>query len=291
MTTIKGGPLKGAILRKAYDPSIVSRDSHILIAFECTILNGKNFRVDGTSACVVPFNERTMAVDLDRVNVVVTGAHTESASNGGSQFHSASVPQIVQFQKELYLYWSEVTASRNSFSRIVVRGMQLDEDEGGIVWGKAARSAVSTLDPRTTVVWRPVPGDPFSDTAVDIKSVWTHGDEIIALAGLGGSGCAAPGSQAGCFRMAIAKASRPLGEAIFNASRHLHEDLLPTNPQDYTRPIRDPEGGYSFVGTFFKPTQNGLSELRPVPSDWSGLHSNYELVIFPFPDHALWPKP
>src|SRR5215467_12658807 len=136
-----------------------------------------------------------------------------------------------------------------------------------------------STDPSTIEVWGPDLRDPIADTAVDIKSVWVHGREIVALAGLGGGGCAAPGPQPGCFRMALAKTSEALGNHIFNGSPLLDERELPTNPQGYTRPIRNPDGGYSLIGNFIKPTKNGFSETRALPADWIKA-GPYQILIF-----------
>jgi hypothetical protein len=277
---ISGGPQRGGILR-VNDPNIVIYRGQYLMAFECLIVNGAKYKVDGTSACIAPYDPVRRQMRLDRAYVVISGQHT------GAQFHSASVPQLLVFGGRLFLYWSEVTVDQGKFTRVAVRGVELEADNGGFYWARGVGHVAYTIDPPTVEVWGPNAGNPMSDTAVDIKSVWVHGNEIIMLTGLGGGGCAAPGPQPGCFRMAMAKASQPIGNHIFNRFPLLDEAKLPTNGQGYTRPIRNPSGGYSFIGTFFKPAQNGYSETRPMPTDWSA--SAAPTVIFPFPDQNLWP--
>jgi hypothetical protein len=281
ITVISGGPIRGARM-KVSDPDIVSYRGEYLMTFECLILNGGSYKIDGTSACIAPYEPASQQVRLDRAYVVVSGKHT------GPEFHSASVPQLLVFRGSLFLYWSALTVNQGKPTRDAVRGVQLEADNGGFYWARGVGHMIYSIDPPSVEVWGPDPGNAMSDTAVDIKSVWVHGSDVIALAGLGGRGCAAPGPQPGCFRMAITKASQPLGDHIFNKSALLHEPELPTNPQGYTRPIRNPAGGYSFIGLFFKPSQNGYSETRPVPADWSK-PGTAEIVIFPFPDRNLWP--
>lgn len=284
---ITGGPMTGAIVKTASDPDMIKYHGQYLMAFECTISNGRNYGVVGTSACIVPYDPATQEVRLDRAYVVVSGKSTNGGQ--GAQFHSASVPQLLVFRDKLFLYWSEVTVERGTFTRVGVRGAELEVDEAGFYWVKGMGRVAYTIDPPTIEVWGPVANDPMSDTAVDIKSLWVHGTDVIALVGLGGGGCAASGPQRGCFRMAMAKTSEPIGDHIFNKSRLLDKEQFPTTHQGYTRPIRNPAGTYSLIGNFYRPFNNGYSETRPVPADWSKLSVDYVVVIFPFPDKNLWP--
>jgi len=281
---IAGGPMKGAIIRSAHDPNMAYYRGQYLLVFECSISNGQGFGIDGTSACMGAYDPATRQVALDSLYVVVSGEHTD----GKRQFHSVSVPQLLVFGGRLFLYWSEITVQDRRFARIGVRGAELQADGRGFYWVEGVGHLAYSLGPSTTEVWAPYPGNPLADTAVDIKSVWVHSGKIIALSGLGGGGCAAPGPQPGCFRMAIAASSDPLGYHTFNRSPLLDESQLPTNPQNYTRPIRNPSGGYSLLGDFFNPTQNGYSEVRPVPPKWNS-QRNHQIVIFPLPDTNLWP--
>jgi len=281
MTEITGGPMKGAVIKKALDPQMVIYRGEYVMTFECIVIR-QHYRIQGTSACIATYDPVSQQVRLDRTYVAVSGRHT------GPQFHSASVPQLLVFGGNLFLYWSELTIDPGrGITRIGVRGVQLEADTAGFYWAKGIGHMVYSINPPTVEVWGPYAGKPMSDTAVDIKSLWVHGNEIIALAGLGGGGCASQGPQPGCFRMALAKSSRPLGDHVFNDSPLLHEEQLPTNGQGYTRPIRNPAGGYSFIGSFRKPPINGYSEIRPVPPVWGSGPS--AIVMFPFPDKNLWP--
>jgi hypothetical protein len=252
----------------------------------CLIVNGNQYGATGTSSCLMPYDPIKQELRTDRAQVVISGKVV------GTIFYSASVPHLLVFGDNLYLYWSTITvdrANQGKFVRVAVYGVQLEADSNGLYWAKGVGHIVHTMDPPTVEVWKPDDADPMSNTAVDLKSVWAHGNEIIMVGSLGGEGCATPdGKQPGCWRMAIAKASRPIDEDIFNQSPRLHESELPTNPMDYTRPIRDPSGGYSFMGDSYKPVQNGYSEQRPAPADWSKL-GTYDIIIFPFLDRNLWP--
>jgi len=138
----------------------------------------------------------------------------------------------------------------------------------------------------------------MSDISVDIKSLWTHGDEIVAVASLGGGKCTRPNIDIrGCYRMVIAKATQPLGYHVFNNSSILDGANLPTNPVDYVQPIKDPQGNYFLLGWFHYPHKNGYSELRIMPpqNDWPSdvtldkWQNAYQAVAFPLEDRDLWP--
>jgi hypothetical protein len=282
---ITSGPIQGAVLRSAYDPSVVRYRGRYWVAFEC-VLAKDMFGVAGTSSCIGNFDSEKQAIHLDSVYVAVSGRSSEN----GEIFHSASVPSLLVFNDRIFLYWSDVTVAQGKFQRIGVRGAELEEDDKGYLWVKGARGLAYSVGPRSVEVWAPDPENNQSNTAVDLKSIWvTSKNDVVALVSLGGSGCATPaGDQPGCWRMAMAKAGQPLGDHIFNKSPLLDEAMLPTNSQDYTRPVKNQTGGYSFIGAFYKPKKNGISEVRPAPSDWSKLGGGQN-ILFSFPDESLWP--
>jgi hypothetical protein len=280
-TSINRGPAKGATVKAAYDPDAELYHGHYWLVFECILEHAHG--VDGTSSCMAEVDMKKQELLPESIHVVVSGVH-----GPGGQFDAASVPELLMVNDRLYMYWSALTVQQGKFVRDAVRGAELEE-KFGFFWVKGTGGNIEKANgPNTVEVWGPTPGDKLSDTAVDLKSIWLSKSGVVALVGLGGSGCAKPGPEPGCFRMAMAKSDQPLGDHIFNKSPPLDQDNLPTNPQGYTRPIKNPAGGYSFVGDFFKPTANGFSERRPVPKDWSNQNGGVN-VVFPFADEKLWP--
>jgi hypothetical protein len=282
---IAGGPIEGAIVKAAYDPDAALYRGKYWVAFECVIANGSAYSIEGTSACLAPFDDVKQDLRLDQIYVVVSGRH-----EAGGVFYSASVPTLFSVNGHLYLYWSALTVIERKFVRCGIRGVELAPDEREFLWAKGAGRMIYSIDPQTVEVWGPQRGDPMSDTCVDVRAVWkTRAGKIVGLAGIGGAGCAKPGGpQPGCFRMAMAESDRPLGDHIFRMPP-ADEDPLPTNPQTYTRPVKTPNGDFVFLGHFFKPAVNGFSETHPVPENWDHLR-DAEVLAFPFSDKALWPS-
>jgi hypothetical protein len=289
---IPGGPLAGSVIPSAYDPSMVLYHGQYWIAFEGTALNAARYGVVGTTSFLARFDMAKQEIVPDTIHAVVTGWVPSSA-----EFYSSSVPTLLVANDRLYIYWSalQVEMPGGAFVQCAARGAELTRDRRGNFWVTGGDGVASTVDPKRTVeVWGPVAGDPMRDTLVDIKALWTHGNEIVALAELNGGGDAKPNSPSpGCYRMALAEASQPLGYRIFNKSPPLDENILPTNPVEYVRPARNPEGGYSFVAWVHYPFKNGYSELRIMPPGrvWpEKVRPMYPLaVVFPFQDKSLWP--
>jgi hypothetical protein len=289
---ISRGPLAGAVIASAYDPSMAIYHGQYWIAFEGIALNAARYGVVGTSSFLARFDMAAQEIVPETIHVVVSGASPSAA-----EFDSSSVPTLLVANDRLYIYWSAIKVAMpgGAFVQCAARGAELAPDSQGAFWVKGAGGADSTMDPvRTVEVWGPVAGDPMSDTLVDIKSLWTHGGKIVAVAELAGGGNAKPNSPSpGCYRMAMAEASEPLGHRIFNSSPLLDENILPTNPVDYVRPVKNPEGGYSFVAWVQYPFKNGYSELRIVPSPkhWPEdvIPMMPKAVVFPFVDRGLWP--
>jgi hypothetical protein len=276
-SALTGGPLKGYTVRSAYDPSIALFNGQYWVSFECIIEN-TSF---GTSSCLAAFNNTTQTIDPASIHVVVGQTKTSSTTHTG-----AAVPALLVYGGNLYMYWSAVTNQNGTFIRIGIRAAQLQADANGYYWLKGANGKVAhSLDPTSVEVWSPVVGDPLSDTAADLKALWSNSSGIIAVASLGGSGCAKSGPLPGCWRMGIGRAAGPL--MSFNSGPLLDAPLLPTNGQDYTRPMQLATGGYGLMGVFFAPANNGFSNLRPVPPNWPGGNSNY--ASFGFQDPTLWP--
>jgi hypothetical protein len=296
--TIPGGPMKGAVIASAYDPNIVFYHGQYWICFECMLSNGARYRDVGTSAGMALFDIKKLAIVPDSVHVVVSG----KSSPDNKTFFSASVPTFLVANDRLYIYWSMLTVDEDQsstnygkFSRCVVRGAELVSDSNGDFWVNGANGIAYANDPRDTVeVWAPDMNNPKSNSLVDIKSLWKHGTDIIAVASLGGCGCVTPiANSPGCYRMVITKANQPLGYHIFNNGPLLDETILPTNPVEYLQPIKNAQGQQFLLGYLHSPSMNGFSELRPIPAlkDWqvAGKIVRAQCIAFPFVDSNLWP--
>lgn len=286
---VSGGPMRGAIIQSAYDPSLVRYRGTDYVVFECIVSNGAAYGVDGTSSCIGVYDPAKQEVDLGRTQVIVSGFHGPDRST----FHAAAVPQLLVFQDRLYLYWSALTVVNGKFQSVAVRGAELEIGTGVSVKGSQGRLVRSMDEPATVEVWAPQPGDPLSDTTVDARAVWASGGSVIALAGKGGGGCTAPdGPQQGCFRLAMVRSAQPLGLHVFNQAQPVKLEL-PSNPEEYTATMRDPQGRTWLLGHYLKPPANGWSELRPAPGGdyWSRQPPKAaQMVMFPLPDAGLAPQ-
>ena len=280
---IPAGPFKGHIVQSAYDGDIVAYKGRYVLAFECSFgPEGRPYGIFGSSSCLAYYDPEKHEIDPGTIHVVISGRQEAHA------FYSASVPQLFAWGDQLFIYYSVVTVRNGNFVRVSVRGAELASDAQGVYWVKGGEGVTYATDSQSIEVWGPDEGNHLSDTAVDIKSVWVRDGKLYMLAGLGGDGCAKPGPQAGCFRMAIAETSSPLGFHAFNQSKHLEEAFLPTNPQGYTRPIRGLKGECFLIGNFLNPAHNGFSDRRPVPSNWNKISTHGVIAAFPF-DAALCP--
>ncbi len=286
---VTAGPMRGLVISSAYDASIVRFNNKYLVAYECISENGGQFGIAGTSSCISVYDPVSQTLDLDRTQVVVSGVTEEN------RFYAAAVPELLVFKHRLYIYWSSLMIVNGKFSAIAMRGTELTMAPDGTVAVSSNHAPyVKGNDPlNTTEVWAPDPNDPLSSVTTDARSIWAHGDKIIAMASRGGSGCTAPSDNTkGCFRLAIVKAKQPLGEHVFNNAEKVSDESLPSNPQEYTTPVVDPDGQYWFIGHYLKPTNNGYSERRPLPGAeyWTQTKENAVLVLFPITDKSLWPK-
>jgi hypothetical protein len=260
-----------ARLDSAYDPYAAKFRGEYWVAFECA-----GYEIPGASACMGPFDPRTPGngIDLSRTYIVVYGR----SSDPRDQFtYSASGPKLLVFGDRLYLYWTAVKywtppgRKDHQWLTIATRGMELVQDPSGkrLLWGKGANGPVASYDPaRNAEVWGVDPADPRSNQTADMFSTAVVGKVIYATAGLGGSGCLTPlGTSSGCYRLAISVSTAPLGPHAFN--QHLvPEDLLPANPQEYTRLFRQPSGEFCLMGQFLKPLPQSPAE-RSLPK---GVH-------------------
>jgi hypothetical protein len=285
---LSGGPMRGAVIRSAYDPDAVHFRDQYLIVYECTLENGKTFGVQGTSSCISAYDPRQQTIDLARTLVIVSGAQI-SASN----FNAAAVPELLVYRDRLFLYWSALSIENGRFAQVSIRGVELLVTHGEVSVKGASGSVVHSLDePATTRVWAVDPADPLSSTTADLRALWVAKDSIVVAASLGGTGCTAPSdAMPGCFRLALTKAEDPVANNGFGRGKRVGATLLPSNAQEYTRPIRDPAGAYWFVGHYLRPGANGVSDANPMPNAtfWKQYQADSALVMFPFVKKSLWP--
>jgi hypothetical protein len=286
---LTAGPMRGAVIRSAYDPDVVRFRGEYLVSFECTLENGEHFGVSGTSSCIGVYDPARQTLDLGRTRVIVSGSHiTDTEST------AAAVPQLLVYQGKLYLYWSALSVNKEQVEQINIRGAQLLVRAGSVsVKGDSGALVHSSDRGLTTRVWAIDATDPTSNTSADLRAVWVTSEAIVAAASLGGEQCTSPsGTERGCFRLALVRSQVPLRGDAFNRGQAVDGGGLPSNPQEYTRPIRDPQGAFWLIGHFIRPTANGLSDARPMPNSafWQQHNTESALIMFPLADKSLWPK-
>jgi hypothetical protein len=286
------GEMAGLVIKSAYDPDMVNFEGKDILVFECTVLDSpvsKKFHIVGTSTCSSIFDPRENMVDASHTKVLISG---RLAADG--TFQSASVPHLLVFNNRLYLYWSAVTVMHGRFSKVEVYGTELELVGNDLrVKGSAAAPVNSVEPPLTVPVWVPNSKDPMSNSTIDIRYLWQHGNSVIAMAAAGGDGCVDEGGASpGCFRIVLVQSPNPLGKGIFNRGKPIPASELPTNPQAYARPIKGPKGGFWIIGDFYRPKPNGYSNLRPVPPAgfWSSRPAATAAgLMFPINDARILP--
>jgi hypothetical protein len=285
--TLTGGPMKGAVIRSAYDPDMVRFRDQYWVVYECTLDNGKPFGVEGTSSCISLYDPHLQAIDLARTLVIVSGAQVSAAD-----FNAAAVPELLVYRNRLFIYWSALSITSGQFTQVNIRGAELLITYGRVSVKQTGFAVVRSLDePATTQVWAVDPKDALSNTTADLRALWVVRDSIVMAASLGGRGCTTPsGAVAGCYRLAMAKTDQPLASNAFGRGNRVTAEFLPSNAQEYTRPIRDPAGTYWLIGHFLRPIANQLDiHSMPDAAFWKQSKADSVLVMFPFPDRSLWP--
>jgi len=259
----------------AYDPHVYKRsDGSTWLAFECQY----DLPTTGVGSCMgrllTPSGDpNTWSIDPNSLSLVVQhGA-------GGGYRYSASVPKVVQFGGEDYLYYSAVRIDSNNVWRppFHTYGIKLHQVDGAF-FEYSSNSPIQSVvgGGTTTQVWAANPQDPYLGNEVaDGFAVWTEGPYLYMTGGQGGSGCIVQSASGGfngstnigCYRLAIARTTTPLEPQAFNYS--LVSDLeLPTNVAQYAAPVKDPltNRNYLLVGLLSPPTGAPAWNRYPTPS-------------------------
>jgi hypothetical protein len=276
----------GYYITSAYDPTIAEFNGKLWAAFECAG-NG----IVGSASCVGPYDLTTGQIDASQTTVVVNGTPYFSSD---PYIYSGSVPKILAFQGALYMYWSVVKqqpgvppcASDNPgchWASITTRGAQLDVNSG-LAWAVGTSSTISAVNPNlTTEVWGLLPDDDESNLTADTQGVYTDGEHVFAIAGLGGNAdgkrCLNPLIyNAGCYRTVISRSSSALGPEIFTYGDQLPNDEVVSNAMDYLRLVVLPDGTWNLMGIFYG-----------IPAD-SYHYINQGLWRFSIPDWTFFQK-
>jgi len=274
--TITGGPMRGLIIRSAYDPSIVKFGKAEFVSFECTFENGERFGVDQTSSCLAVYDPTKRAIDMSRATVAVSG------DRGGNIFHAASLPRLLSFGGKLYLYWAATTMKQGRILRSAERGAELTVGDRIPTVRGTKGGVAKSLDPASTEVWA-TEDSPLSNVIANVTSFTPQGDGFLVLGVLGGNGCETPGgSSPGCFRLAMKRSSDPLAPLSFNRAQSVGT-MLPTNPEEYAVPVVDPDGRWWILAHFVRPLSNGYSGRAPAPpmSFWRRATQPSALTLIP----------
>ncbi|MHB1843502.1 MAG: hypothetical protein ACYCWW_01530 [Deltaproteobacteria bacterium] len=261
----------GSAVTSAYDPTIIAYGGELWAAFECA----GNF--PGVGSCVGPFDPATGTIDASRTNQPITGT---SAIPNDPYRYSASVPKLLAFQGQAYLYWSAVKQQKSdgSWVDITSRGALLAEEPSGLhrLWAAGHSGPIASYDPASDVeVWG-VGSSSTTDTVADMQGVFTDGQHVFATAGLGGGTTCltSPASGVpGCYQLAIARTQNPLAQGVFGGGDQLALSELPNNAQNYTRLFVAPDCSRNLMGIFYPPYSGAQNTLPsafltfPIPSD------------------------
>ncbi|UYC16294.1 hypothetical protein NRY95_21900 [Xanthomonas campestris pv. phormiicola] len=251
-------PYQSGVVQSAYDPTVVSYNGALWVAFECA---GSGTALAGVAACIAPISSTDYSVDTARVVAAVVGINLSSTSDA----YSASVPKIFVYGNTPYLYWSVVHSASGPngviWKDITTRGAMLKQEASGLgrLWVSGSTgAAASTIDNMlTTEVLGVDASNPLSNNMADSYDVKVINGKVLLNAGIGGKGCINGDSPAyACSRLEIRSSSTPLGTDIFNSS-FLVNTPLPFNPQGYSKIVTDPSGNTFIMGLYSVPITNG----------------------------------
>jgi hypothetical protein len=231
-----------------YDATVVSYSGELWVAGEC----GGSLGAGTASACIGPLSNSSWTIDPARTNVAVVG----NQSQGNAYLFSASVPKLLVFQSDLYVYWSAVkidTSNGSQWVNITERGTQLQEfpTSAGMLWAARLGGGVGAGDlTYTDEVWG-LGSTPADDAVADIGGIFTDGTSVYANGSIAGTACGMPFWPPTCYSLAFAKSANPLGNDIFNGGTVLPAVNLPTNMGGELRLFTDPASVHYLWGSYF----------------------------------------
>jgi hypothetical protein len=264
----------GYVIYTAYDPSVISYNGELWVAFECAYVGAH--AADSCMGPLITNGDTTGArwyVDPTRTTVVVSDG---SANPYDVYTHAASVPKLVVFQNSVYLYYSSGRFGKDGGVDINVRGVKLWQVAGstGSVFRVSGltQPAFAYDDSTNTEVMGVDPAEPQSNRVADAFGAYADGTYIYLTGAVGGGArCPALGGKApGCYRLSIAKTTTPLTYHSFNSFR-VPDSSLPVNPQEYTRQFIGPQGDSYFMGNYFQ-NVSGYDPTHAIPPSTTSVH-------------------
>jgi hypothetical protein len=138
----------GVELRAAYDPSVALYKGDLWVAFECAVPGV-------VSSCVAPLTRDLSSLDLSRFSVAAIGILGPHGPNRQIVcLLSASAPTLLSYGGKLYLYWqADYFDNQAPENHLTSRGMQLEEDGHGHLWGWARAASRCRPTTRASPVW------------------------------------------------------------------------------------------------------------------------------------------
>lgn len=282
----------GVTIVTAYDASVVKYNGEYWAAFEC----GGTGQLLKTlvSACLAPFTLEK-GVDLSRMTIPVIG----SVLTGSTDSYSASVPKLLVFNGNLYLYWTvvrfKILNGVNKFYNLTTRGIQLVQEltQAKKIWGvKSNNAAIGSMSSLSQEVLGLNQLDSLSNNVADGFQVMAVNNKIIMTAAIGGVGCINPLSPLyGCYRMQIFQSTKPLGNKVFNSSIAKFP-VLPFNPHEYGKFYTHPNGKTFIMGMFIEPSLVGSPRpLNTLPVGLKSFPFDLNSMLFTTNTTSVTPKP
>jgi hypothetical protein len=137
---------------------------------------------------------------------------------------SAKTPTLLNHNGELYLYWQvDPSDDERPRSLMVTRGMELEQDSHGRLWGKGSSGRpLYADDPKlTTPVHDVRRGDRTADHVALTSDIVELGDDkVLEISSIGGTAgkqvCrSAQDDSLGCWRVGLSISNAPLGDNVF----------------------------------------------------------------------------